>query len=101
MAPWEGVAALFSILGFFGSALLIVRMVVNSPRRKALAEAEKQERLQELGALEGPRVAELRAQLRDRESRIAELMEEREFLRRLVEQREAGEAPRSEDRSRS
>ena len=94
MEPYDVAAALRTVLGFFGSAALIVRMVTNSPRRRALADAEKQERLRELGALEGPQVAELRAQLRDREVRIAELIEERDFLRRLVEERERAERDR-------
>jgi hypothetical protein len=93
MAPYEVAAAFFTVLSFFGSITLIVRMAVNSPRRRALAEAEKQARLRDLGLLPGPGhatpelVGELRAQISDRDSKITELMEERDFLRKLLEER--------------
>ena len=93
MESYEVAAAFFSVLTFFGSIAFIVRTVVHSPRRKALAEADKQERLKELGLLDAPHAAELRAQLQDKDQRIAELTEERDFLRRVLEERERGGKP--------
>jgi len=95
METFEIFAALVTVLGFFGTAALIVRTVTNSPRRRALAEAEKQERLKELGILEAPGagaevVSSLRTQIQERDLKITELLEERDFLRRLLEERERG-----------
>jgi hypothetical protein len=85
----EIIAALLTVLGFFGTAAIIVRTVTNSPRRRALAEAEKQERLKDLGLLDPPGGTDgLMAQLQERDAKITELTEERDFLRRLLEERE-------------
>lgn len=88
METVEVMAALLTVLGFFGTAALIVRMVTNSPRRRAQAEIEKQERLKELGLLGAPSTAEMKSQLQERDTKIAELTEERDFLRKLLEERE-------------
>ena len=91
MQPYEVAAAFFTVFTIFGSIVLIVRTVVHSPRRKALAEAEKQERLKELGLLEAPQAAEMRTQLQEKDAKIADLVEERDFLRKLLEEREKGD----------
>jgi len=94
METFEIAAALVTVLAMLGSVVFVVRSAINSPRRKALAEAEKQERLKELGLLDGPQIQELRAQIQEKDTRIAELLEERDFLRRLVTERDRGEGKR-------
>jgi len=85
-----GAAALVATMAImFGSLTLMLRFFTNSPRRRDKAEIEK------LGLLEGyqggknvaDQLGELRSQLAEQEKQIAEIREERDFIRKLLEQK--------------
>ena len=94
MDATEAAALVATIVAMFGSLTLMVRFVTNSPRRRGRAEIEKLAKLKELGLLDayrggsatGEEIAELKARLAEHEKAIAELREERDFVRKRLEQ---------------
>lgn len=98
MDPSEAAAVVASLLIMFGSLTLIVRFITNSPRRRNLAEIEKLAKLKELGLLESYRggkgvseqLSEIQAQLKEHEKLLEEAREERDFFRKLLEDKKDG-----------
>ena len=76
-----------------GSLVTIFALVTNSPRRRNKAEIDKLVKLKELGLLDtyqsgkevSQQISDIQTRLLDHEHKIEELLEEKAFIRKLLE----------------
>jgi hypothetical protein len=89
----EAIVVGFTTLAMFGSFAAIAYILTNSPKRKNKAELEKLAKMKELGLLDynqtrkdlTGKLTEMQSKILEHDKRIDELMEERDFYKKLTD----------------